>query len=311
MQNLPSNSKWGKTIKNCFTAPEGWLFAGADFSSLEDKIGAILSGDPNKTKEFTEGFDGHCVRCASFFPEELLERGIVIDENNVDSVNSIKGLAEDLRNLSKPVSFLKQYGGGASKIQKVLKCSTARSHEISDTYDKLYSGLAEFSASNERLAKQHGYIELAFGLQLKTPRINAKDSGVQSAEARSSSNAATQSYGMLMNRAFIEFQQRIERDGMRNDVRICNTIHDALYCLVREKPEVVKWVNDNLIECMEWQEDPKLQSAIKIGAEVDFGYDWAHQYTLKNNKDLEYVKAFCEALKSSSADEMKQWLKDN
>jgi len=58
MQNLPSNSKSGKAIKSCFPAPEGWLFFGADFSALEDRIGAILSKDVNKTKEFLEGYDG-------------------------------------------------------------------------------------------------------------------------------------------------------------------------------------------------------------------------------------------------------------
>lgn len=58
MQNLPSGSKYGKIIKSCFVAPDGWLFAGADFSALEDRIGAILSGDKNKTLEFAKGFDG-------------------------------------------------------------------------------------------------------------------------------------------------------------------------------------------------------------------------------------------------------------
>ena len=58
LANLPSNSIYGKSIKSCFVAPTGWLFAGSDFSALEDRIIAIISKDPQKTRIFTEGIDG-------------------------------------------------------------------------------------------------------------------------------------------------------------------------------------------------------------------------------------------------------------
>lgn len=58
LQNLPAGGSTGKQIKSCFVAPDGWLFAGADFSALEDKIGAILSKDKMKTLEFSKGMDG-------------------------------------------------------------------------------------------------------------------------------------------------------------------------------------------------------------------------------------------------------------
>jgi len=290
LQNLPSGSSYGKTIKNCFVAPDGWLFAYADFSSLEDKIGAILSGDKNKTMEFTDGVDGHSMRGAAFFPEELEERGIFIDMTNPESINRIKDEAPDIRGMSKGPSFAMQYGCAAPKLQKMLKCTMDKAQNIFNAYHKLYSGLGDFAKRNEQFAKANGYIELAFGLTLKTPRINSRDGGIQSGESRSASNAATQSYGTLMNRAFIEFQERIESHGMTGKVKLINTIHDAVYMLIKDDVDTVAWVNKHLIECMEWQEDEKLKSNVKIGAELDIGKDWAHCVTLPNWCSDDYIK---------------------
>ena len=71
MQNLPSNSKYGKLVKACFIAPEGWLFGGADFSSLEHRVGSILTGDPEMISEYVRGLDGHCNRSYRYFQDEM------------------------------------------------------------------------------------------------------------------------------------------------------------------------------------------------------------------------------------------------
>jgi DNA polymerase-1 len=71
MQNLPANSTYGKLIKSIFQAPAGWIFAGADFSSLEDRINALLTKDPNKIKVYVDGFDGHALRALAYFGEDI------------------------------------------------------------------------------------------------------------------------------------------------------------------------------------------------------------------------------------------------
>lgn len=73
LQQIPANSEFGKLIKACFAAPEGWLFCGADFNSLEDYISALTTKDPNKLKVYTDGYDGHCLRAFSYFRDELPE----------------------------------------------------------------------------------------------------------------------------------------------------------------------------------------------------------------------------------------------
>lgn len=71
LQNIPANSTYGKLIKECFVAESGWLFAGADFSSLEDRINALLTKDPNKLKVYTDGYDSHSLRAYAYFKKHM------------------------------------------------------------------------------------------------------------------------------------------------------------------------------------------------------------------------------------------------
>jgi len=71
MQNLPSGSKFGKLIKSCFVSDHGWLFTGADFASLEDRINALLTSDPNKLRVYTDGYDAHSLRAYYYFGDQM------------------------------------------------------------------------------------------------------------------------------------------------------------------------------------------------------------------------------------------------
>lgn len=299
LQNLPSGSKYGKIIKNCFVAPKGWLFAGADFSALEDRIGAILSKDKNKTLEFAKNFDGHSLRALAFFPEELPE-GLSID--SLEDNKLIKKQYGDIRGKSKGPSFAMQYGCGPGKIQQLLKCSKAKAEQVYSAYHNLYSGLADFAQKNKIQGMTNGYVTGAFGLRLRTPKLKAHKSGTKEStevgsEARSASNMVTQSWGMLMNRAFIDFDNRVEQSPYANKIRLINTIHDAVYLLVKDEPEVIQWVNINLVDCMKWQDGLITSDEVKMEAEIDFGLDWAHQETLHNNATIEEITAFSSAIK--------------
>lgn len=71
LQNLPSSGKLGKLIKSCIQAPKGWLFSGLDFASLEDRISALTTKDPEKLKVYIDGFDGHCLRAYAYFGDQM------------------------------------------------------------------------------------------------------------------------------------------------------------------------------------------------------------------------------------------------
>lgn len=71
LTNLPAHGPMGKLVKSCIVAPTGWLFAGADYSALEERIGAILSKDPNRIKVYTDGYDGHSLRAYTYFSDQM------------------------------------------------------------------------------------------------------------------------------------------------------------------------------------------------------------------------------------------------
>jgi DNA polymerase-1 len=101
LQNLPSNSAWGKPVKECFVAPEGYLFVYADFAALEAKINALLTADPNKIKVFAEGYDSHSLNAYTYYGDQM--EGI--DPTDPESINAIAEKYKSLRSRSKSPTF--------------------------------------------------------------------------------------------------------------------------------------------------------------------------------------------------------------
>jgi len=304
MQNLPANSVFGKLIKSLFVAPTGWLFCGADFNSLEDYISALTTRDPNKLRVYEQGFDGHSLRAAFYFRDELSH----IDVENPESVNSIKKTHPHLRQDSKAPTFALTYQGTAYTLMSNLGWSEEKAKRIEANYHELYKVSDEYVAQRLEQASKDGYVEVAFGLRVRTPLLkqvvfNGKKMPYEAAaEGRTAGNALGQSYGLLNNRAAVEFWQRVWASPYRYDILPVALIHDAIYMLVRDDVRIVEWANRNLIECMQWQELPEIQhDTVKLGAALDlFWPDWAHPITLPNHADQATIRSLCEAVKSDA-----------
>jgi len=292
LTNLPAHGPMGKLVKSCIVAPEGWLFAGADFSALEERIGAILSKDPNRIKVYTDGYDGHSLRAQTYFADQMPD----IDPTDVNSINSIQDKYPELRRRSKGPTFALQYMGTAYTLHKRTGFSMDQATKIEKAFHELYKVSGEFNEKNKQFMEQHGYVECAFGLKLRTPIIsqcvlgNSKTPHEADKEARSANNAITQSWGMLLNRAMNATNARIEEAGYSTDILPCNMIHDAGYFLVKGKPEYVKFLNDILIEEMEWNDDDVIRSThVPMKASLEVGKSWDKLTQLNNNATLEEI----------------------
>lgn len=237
--------------------------------------------------ENTQGYDGHCLRAYSYFGTQMPD---II--NTVDSINSIKKKYPNLRSDSKAPTFLLTYKGTYHGLMRNCGFGESQAKAIEARYRELYAVSEQWTKAKITQASQDGYATLAFGLRLRTPILKKCLMGTRvtpreaEQEARSAGNAISgQSYGLLNNRAAIAFFRKVRAAGYANDILPVALIHDAIYILVRDDVEILKWANDNLTHEMSWQELPEIQhDVIKLGAELDIFYpSWKESITLPNH----------------------------
>lgn len=178
---------------------------------------------------------------------------------------------------------------------------------IETNYHALYQESDDYVQKRLQQASKDGYVEVAFGLRVRTPLLKQVvfgTSGVPyeaAAEGRTAGNALGQSYCLLNNRAANAFMDKVWASKYRLDVKPIAQIHDAQYYLIRDDIEVVEWVNNELIKSMQWQELPEIaHPTVKLGAAIDiFWPDWSQATTLPNNADKETIYKVCQATKES------------
>lgn len=218
-------------------------------------------------------------------------REITPTEYNALQINSIGKKYKDFRNASKPVTFAMAYGGTPYTLKKNCGFTDEEAQEIADRYHLLYKESDQWISDKLDDCCRDGYATVAFGLRVRTP-VLAKSilntnvtARISSSEARSVGNAISgQSYGLLNNRAAVAFMNKVWASEYKYDIFPACLIHDAIYLVIRDDLSVLKWVNDNLVEEMEWQELPEIaHDQVKLGAELAlFHPDWSNEILLPN-----------------------------
>ena len=217
-------------------------------------------------------------------------------------VNRIQNEHKDLRQMSKAPSFAMQFQGTYITLMKNLGWSESQAKGVEANYKKLYQESIDWVNAKIEEAHTKGYSEGAFGLRIRTPVLAQTIYGASklpkeaAAEARTLGNAISgQSYGLLNNRAAVEFMQKVWASKYRYDILPVALIHDAAYFVIRDDVEVVEWTNRELIKAMQWQELPEIQHpTVKLGAALDlFWPTWATVTTLPNNADQVTIRQLC------------------
>ena len=224
-------------------------------------------------------------------------KSITKEEYLAGVINSIADKYPELRRKSKAPTFALQYMGTAYTLHKRAGFTMEQATDIEQAFHELYKVSGEFNEKNKQFMEKHGYVECAFGLKLRTPIIpkcvlgNSRTPHEADKEARSANNAITQSWGMLLNRAMNATNKRIEEAGYSTDILPCNMIHDAGYFLVKNDPKYIKFLNDVLIEEMEWNDEDTIRSTdVPMKASLALGKSWDKLINLHNHATLEEIQ---------------------
>lgn len=307
LQQIPSTgSIYAKQIKKCFRPPPGYLIVGADFSALEDRISALITRDPNKLKVYTDGYDSHCLRSYAYFKDQMSDityelNRAVTKEDRVNIINSIQTRYPHLRQQSKTATFALTYNGTWRTLVQNGGLSEKAAKSIEKGFHDLYKGADNWTWKRIHKASKRGYSELAFGLRLRTPLLEKSVVKSQTGllkeahkEIKTVANAHIQSYGMLNLRACNDFMQRVWDSEFRELIQPICQIHDAIYLCIKNRIDVLHFVNKNLIECMTWDDLPELQHpSVKLEAQLEiYTPDWSKSTKVPNNLTMQELADF-------------------
>lgn len=214
LQNIPIRSAEGRRIRQAFIAPPGHTIVAADYSQIELRIMAHLSGDPNLLRAFAAGEDIHSATAAEVF-------GVPLEEVDTEQ-----------RRSAKAINFGLIYGMSAFGLARQLGIPRGDAQQYIDLYFERYPGVQHFMESTRESAREKGYVETVFGRRLYLPEINHRNGQRRQYAERTAINAPMQGTAAdIIKRAMIAVHSWIESAEL--DITLIMQVHDELVFEVR------------------------------------------------------------------------------
>ena len=217
LQNIPVRNEQGRRIRQAFIPCAGYKLVAADYSQIELRIMAHLSGDKGLLTAFAEGKDIHKATAAEVF-------GVALD-----------AVTSDMRRSAKAINFGLIYGMSAFGLAKQLGIGRAEAQKYMDLYFERYPGVLEYMERTRQQADAQGYVETLFGRRLYLPDIKSRDAGLRKAAERAAINAPMQGTAAdIIKRAMINVDGWI-RGIEDQSIRMLMQVHDELVFEIREE----------------------------------------------------------------------------
>lgn len=250
LQNIPTRSELGRTVKTAFSAGEGSLFLAVDYSQIELRLLAHLSGDEHLVRAFNEGEDFHAETAARVF-------GVPVSE-----------VTPDLRSRAKAVNFGIVYGQQAYGLSQSLHISMAEARDMIDRYYEAYPGVRTFLDNVVARAKQTGYAETMYGRRRHIPELKAKNPQLRGFGERTAMNHPMQGTAAdIIKIAMARVSRRLEEEGFAAHMIL--QVHDELdfECPVDEVERLTAMVRDVMEHVVDLR--------VPLIAEASTGVTWA------------------------------------
>ena len=250
LQNIPTRSELGRTVKTAFSAGEGSVFLAVDYSQIELRLLAHLSGDEHLVRAFNEGEDFHAETAARVF-------GVPVSE-----------VTPGLRSRAKAVNFGIVYGQQAYGLSQSLRISMAEARVMIDRYYEAYPGVRTFLDNVVARAKQTGYAETMYGRRRHIPELKAKNPQLRGFGERTAMNHPMQGTAAdIIKIAMARVSRRLEEEGFAAHMIL--QVHDELdfECPVDEVEHLTAMVRDVMEHVVDLR--------VPLIAEASTGITWA------------------------------------
>lgn len=250
LQNIPTRSELGRTVKTAFSAGEGSVFLAVDYSQIELRLLAHLSGDEHLVRAFNEGEDFHAETAARVF-------GVPVSE-----------VTPDLRSRAKAVNFGIVYGQQAYGLSQSLHISMAEARDMIDRYYEAYPGVRTFLDNVVARAKQTGYAETMYGRRRHIPELKGKNPQLRGFGERTAMNHPMQGTAAdIIKIAMARVSRRLEEEGFAAHMIL--QVHDELdfECPVDEVERLTTMVRDVMEHVVDLR--------VPLIAEASTGVTWA------------------------------------
>ena len=249
LQNIPIRTAEGRRVREAFIAPPGHHIVSADYSQIELRIMAHISGDPGLTKAFADGLDVHRATAAEVF------------NTTVDAVST------EQRRYAKTINFGLIYGMGAFGLSQALGIEQKAARDYIERYFARFAGVKRYMDETKASAAATGYVETLFGRRIELPEIRGGNGPRRAGAERQAINAPMQGTAAdLIKLAMIAVQGALDAGGKRT--AIVMQVHDEL---VFEVPEAeLPWVREQVPALMAGV----AQWSVPLLAEVGVGPNW-------------------------------------
>ena len=249
IQNIPVRTPLGREMRRFFTAKDGYLLVDADYSQIELRVLAHISGDEIMKKAFLDGVDIHTVTASQVFNQP------------------IEWVTPDLRSKAKAVNFGIVYGIGAFSLSKDIGVSMTKASEYIRAYLSKYSGIAHYMDKTVAKARHDGYVETMFGRRRYIKELAAKNKNLQSFGERVAKNTPIQGTAAdIIKIAMIRVYNRLRESKL--DAKLILQVHDEL--IVEAKEDCADKVAALLKEEME----NAVKLTVPMTVDVNIGKTW-------------------------------------
>ncbi|MEP6883548.1 MAG: DNA polymerase I [Gammaproteobacteria bacterium] len=249
LQNIPIRTKEGRRIRQAFIAPPGYSLVAADYSQIELRIMAHLSGDASLLQAFAEDRDVHQATAAEVFATPL------------DAVSA------DQRRSAKAINFGLMYGMSAFGLARQLGIGRGDAQKYMDLYFERYPGVKRYMEETRRQARETGFVETVFGRRLYLPEIQSRNQALRQYAERSAINAPMQGTAAdIIKRAMIQVDAWLQASQV--PARLIMQVHDELVL------EVADEAAQGLVGQLRTHMAQAAQLAVPLKVDVGIGRNW-------------------------------------